>query len=192
MVKSTRYCFKIHINAHLLRVAVAEIESCRNIPSRDKLTNGNRFINRNVLDNGVSLFRVHFTVSYSQIYCGRRSGQAFHRRYRAFTPPIFIGVAPYLINQIWSNSQKYQTSAIIKTKTCENEKRALFVNRRADFYAVRISSFYRLVIIHSNPSVIYQLSENIHRRGIAKYNISYAIARRNFQILFLSYNNLVS
>lgn len=65
---------------HICYTAMAEIEGCswRNILLRDKLTNTNRFINRSVLDNRVSLFRVHFTVSYSQIYCGYRFTQAFH------------------------------------------------------------------------------------------------------------------
>lgn len=85
-------------------------EAGRNIFSlslypRDKLTNTDCFINWSALDNRVSLFRVHFTESYSRIYCGHRSEQAFHRR-TVRSALLFPGVASHTINQIFLNGPK--------------------------------------------------------------------------------------
>jgi len=104
---------------HICYAAIAEIESqsWRNILSKDKLTNTNRFINRSVLDNRVSLFRVHFTVSYSQIYCGYRSEQAFHtdvpRAYFAYHL-----ASPYPINQIFALT----VSRVSEISNCSDKK----------------------------------------------------------------------
>lgn len=162
--------------------AMAEIESWswRNILSQDKLTNAKRFINRSVLDNRVSLFRVHFTVSYSQIYCGHRSGQAFHRR-TEHLPRRYLS-APY---RVWLIRFALVAESIQRRWGITTTKSATYIRVLCVRQQLSFTSQF-IVISSSSIDTLYWGLFRILR--FCKILYLYTLVRNNWTFIFI--NNL--